>query len=172
MTDLFSRFTTISRTAIISAIMAVALPGCSRIDDKRLPPVPVYINFTTIGDWSIYGVAGAGSYRYFIKADRQPAGYPYSAANYTGFGGVLLIGDIHSNPIAYDMACPVECRSDIRISVNDTDFKAECPVCHSVYDVITNYGTPLSGPALSKGYGLTKYYVGPGLNGEHMVISR
>lgn len=165
-------FSTISRTAIIPAIMAVAFTGCNRIDDKRLPPVPVYINFTTVGDWNIYGVAGAGSYRYFIKPERQPTGYPYSASNFTGFGGVLLIGDIHGNPIAYDMACPVECRADVRIRMIDNELKAECPVCHSIYDVVTNYGTPLSGPAHSDGYGLTKYYVGPGMSGEHMVISR
>ncbi len=162
----------ISRTAIVSVMMAVALSACKRIDDQRLPPVPVYVNFTTIGDWNIYGVAGAGSYRYFIKAERQPAGYPYSAANYTGFGGLLLIGDIHGNPIAYDLACPVECRSDVRIRMLDDELKAECPVCHSVYDVVTNYGAPLSGPAHTDSYGLTKYYVGPGFDGQYFVISR
>lgn len=155
--------------ALALAVMAV---GCHTIDDDRIPPLNVYVNFNTVGDWTEYGVPGAGSYRRFIKQDRIPANYPYSALSATGFGGVLLVGDVHNQPVAYDLACPVECKSNVRIQVNEQALNAECPVCHSTYDIVTNYGYPLSGKAAEKGYGLQRYHVSPGLNGEYMVITR
>lgn len=135
--------------------------------------MPVYIPFASVGVWDLYGVSGAGQYRYFIMSEKKPANYPYTATCATGFGGVLLISDIHSQPVAYDLACPVECKATTRIAVDSEQLIAECPVCHSTYDVITNYGYPLSGPAAEKGYGLQKYYVSTASSGTtYMVISR
>lgn len=156
---------------MIAAVL-MALSACHSIDDDRIPPMNVYLNFNTVGDWTLYGVPGAGSYRSFIKRDRVPSGYPYSALSATGFGGVLLVGDLHGQPVAYDLACPVECRSDVLIKVDAQALNAECPVCHSTYDLITNYGYPLSGKAAEKGYGLQRYHVAPGRNGEYMVVTR
>ena len=47
-----------------------------------------------------------------------------------------------------------------------------CPKCGSHYDVFVNYGSPTSGPAAKSGFGLTRYMVGSGPNGEYRVISR
>ncbi len=160
------------RSALVAATVAVAAMGCAHIDDDRIPAVPVRIAFNNVGEWNVYGVAGAGDYRRFIKQERVPEGFPYTAMTNTGFGGVLLICDIHNNNVAYDLACPVECRADVRINVLKEELKAECPVCHSVYDIVTNHGQPLSGPAAEKHYGLRKYYVGPGSAGEYMMVFR
>lgn len=157
---------------LTAALTALTAMGCERINDDRIPVMPVRIAFYNVGEWNIYGVAGAGDYRYFIREDRIPEGYPFTAMTYTGFGGVLLICDIHGNPAAYDLACPVECRADVRINVLRDELKAECPVCHSVYDIVTNHGQPLSGPAAEKHYGLRKYFVGPGSAGEYMLVFR
>lgn len=134
--------------------------------------MPVYVPFYTIGDWNIYGTPGAGSFRYFIKEQFQPQGFNYSAISATGYGGVLLIGDVHGRPVAYDLACPVECKQSIRVRVMAENLVAECPQCHSTYDLITNYGYPLSGPAAKDGFGLQRYYVVDGNNGEYRVITR
>ena len=160
------------RAMLVAATGAIVATGCTHIDDDRIPLVPVRIAFNNVGEWNVYGVAGAGDYRRFIKQERVPEGFPYTAMTYTGFGGVLLICDIHSNAVAYDLACPVECRADVRINVLKEELKAECPVCHSVYDIVTNHGQPLSGPAAEKHYGLRKYYVGPGSAGEYMLVFR
>lgn len=160
------------RAMLVAATVTIAAAGCNRIDDDRIPLVPVRIAFNNVGEWNVYGVAGAGDYRRFIKQERVPEGFPYTVMTYTGFGGVLLICDIHSNAVAYDLACPVECRADVRINVLKEELKAECPVCHSVYDIVTNHGQPLSGPAAEKHYGLRKYYVGPGSGGEYMLVFR
>lgn len=157
--------------ALAAALLACA--GCHTIDDDRIPPTAVYVPFNTIGEWQVYGVGGALDYRYFIKAERQPAGFPYTQLSQTGYGGVLLACDVNGQPVAYDLACPVECRSDVRIRVVSGESYAECPVCHSTYSVFsTPYGYPLSGRAAEMGWGLRIYSVAPGAMGEYMSVRR
>lgn len=146
--------------------------GCHHIDDDRIPVMPVYIPFSSVGVWDLYGVSGAGQYRYFIKSEGKPSNYPYTVTSATGFGGVLLMSDIHSQPVAYDLACPVECKATTRIAVDSDELIARCPVCGSTYDVITNYGYPLSGPAAERGYGLQRYNVSLATGTTYMVITR
>lgn len=153
-------------------VMAALLTACHHIDDDRIPPAAVHIAFNTIGDWHTWGVAGVGQPRSFILADRTPAGFPYTALSQTGFGGVMLIGDIHGNPVAYDLSCPYEAKPTVRVRFVPSDMTVECPVCHSIFEVVTNYGQPLSGPAADRGYGLRRYNVGPGFAGEYMVVTR
>ncbi len=150
--------------------VAAAVSSCHHIDDDRIPPAAVHIAFNTVGDWHTWGVAGVGQPRMFVLELKEPSGFPYTALSRTGFGGVMLIGDIHGNPVAYDLACPVEARASTRVRFVKDDMTVECPVCHSVYEVVTNFGQPLAGPAAQRGYGLRRYQVGPGLSGEYMVV--
>jgi len=160
----------------VAAVIAIGLvvAACHHIKNDRLPPVPVNLVFYTVSDWDLYGTPGALSSKEFVKTPelRIPEDYPYTALNQTGFGGILLVGDIYGAPVAYDMACPVEMKSDVRIHVDHETNKAVCDRCGSVFDVFTNYGYPLSGPAAESGWGLTRYYVGAGRNNEYMVVSR
>ena len=153
-------------------LLATSLCACHHIDDKRTPPAPVWIPFNTEPDWTEYGTPGALDYKTFIKGVITPGGLPQTALMQTGFGGVLLVADISGQPVAYDLACPVENLSNVRIDIDTDSNEAFCEKCGSRYSVFTNYGTALSGPARDRGYGLTKYYVGPGPNGEYRVISR
>lgn len=162
------------RRVVAAAVLfaAVAMPGCKHIDDQRIPPAPVNLTFNTIAEWNAYGVTAALGSRRYIKSEKVPANFPYTALSMTGFGGVLIVGDILGAPRAYDLACPVECKADVRIVVDNAAANAYCPKCGSVYDIFTNYGTPLSGPAHEYGYGLQKYYVGAGSQGQYMVVLR
>lgn len=151
---------------LISALLLCAASSCDSVDDDRIPPYPVSLTFETIGNWELYGVSGAGQYRSFIytNTERIPANYPFKGLDRTGFGGLLLICDPNGEYLAYDLACPVEVRSDVRIYV-DTDNAlagmARCPKCHSTYNLFS-YGTPASGEALQKKYGLQRYHVSIG----------
>lgn len=156
--------------ALLTAVVAVT--ACHTLDDDRIPPMPVRLTFNTVADWNRYGVTGALDHKRFIKDERVPSDFPYVALSQTGFGGILLVGDVHGAPRAYDLACPVECKRDVRITVDTEINKARCPKCGSVYDVYTNYGHPLEGPAAELGYGLQQYYVGAGAQGEYMVVMR
>ncbi|MDE6321981.1 MAG: hypothetical protein K2L93_06740 [Muribaculaceae bacterium] len=160
-----------STSFIAIAITALVVGGCDHLDNNRIPVVDVRVPFTTIGDWETYGVSGAYQYRYFIKGERIPSGYPYTQLTFTGFGGVLLCADYMGNPVAYDLACPVECKNNVRIQVDPQTHIARCPVCGSEYEVCTlNYGYPISGPAADYGYRLAVYNVTPGPAGEYRVI--
>ena len=159
--------------AALTAAAIVLLPSCNKLDDDRIPPVPVSIVFQTQGMWESYGVPGATDYREFIASKRLPAGFPYTAMTYTGFGGVLLVCDILGDPQAFDLSCPVEARQDTRIAIDRDENVARCAVCGSTYDVFGNYGTPLSGPAVDMHYALTRYHVNRGSGAlEYIVVSR
>lgn len=158
--------------SFLICVLALGASSCKSLDDDRIPPAPVRITFPTVAEWQIYGTPGATDYKRFIKSEKIPSNYPWTALTETGYGGVLLCSDVHGAPVAYDLSCPVEIRPDIRIIVDNEAMNAYCPKCHSVYDIFTNYGQPLSGPAAEDGYGLQKYYVGAGAAGEYMVVSR
>lgn len=141
--------------------LLISTTSCEDIDNHRLPPVAVNIVFSTLGDWTTYGVAGPGQSRQFIKAERIPAGYFYKESEFTGFGGVLLLCDPNGSYTAFDLACPVECRANIRVEWETGTQQAgimRCPECGSRYDVYS-YGTAVSGKALEYKYGLEPYHV-------------
>lgn len=167
-----ARATRMGRTVwgVVAIVLAMGAAGCSRLDNQRIPPAPVNIPFATVGDWNVNGIGGALDYKRFIKEDLVPTSYHYSAMSATGFGGVLLVGDVNGVAMAYDLSCPVECRRDVRIYVDTESMTGECPKCHSRYDIFSLGGHPLSGEAAREGYGLRCYHVGPG-RGDYMIVT-
>ncbi len=158
--------------AVVATFFAgLVLSACSHLEDKRTPPAAVWIAFNTEQDWNTYGTPSALDHKTFIKGVLN-GGLPQTATMQTGFGGVLLVGDILGNPIAYEMACPVENKKDVTIKVDNDINDAYCPKCKSRYSIYSNYGIPTSGKALEYNYGLTKYSVISGPNGEYRVITR
>lgn len=165
---------------LLSACAALALGSCDTLDDDRIPYQPVSINLSDIGMWNTYGVAGYGQHRRFIRQTGEPANFTYSAATYTGFGGVLLIGgmDAYTNdtnvPLAYDLACPVECRRDVRVAIDSSTLEAVCPECGSRYNVCEAGGAPVGGPALTgeHKYRLQPYVCVPSQLGGYTITRR
>ncbi len=131
--------------------------GCDNYDDQRLPARPVHIEIYS-AQWSVYGVHGYMEWQTFVK-NSLPKGYSWAANSYSGFGGVLLICGLNNQLLAYDMACPVECKSNVQVTVDEEADVAVCNACGSTYDVFNGYGQPLSGRAQEKKYGLTSYQV-------------
>lgn len=159
------------KKTLLSLLSVIFLTACHSVNDDRIPYAPVRIPFSTQAMWETYGVTGALDHQRFILNDGIPANFPFTSLTYTGFGGVLLCGDIHGNPVAYDLACPVERERNVRIIVDTEAANAYCPKCHSIYDVFSNYGSPLAGEAAQLGYGLRRYSVSAGLQGEYRVIT-
>ncbi len=154
----------------LAAWLAIGgLSGCHSVDDDRIPWAPVSIPFQNVGEWNTYGVGGATDTRRFIKSEKVPSGFPYTVAMATGFGGVLLVCDYNNAYLAYDLACPVERKQTTRINVDTSENVGRCPVCGSTYDIFRT-GGPLSGPAATEGYALTRYIVSAGFSGEYMLI--
>lgn len=142
------------------SVLMLGVQSCTKINDNQIPSYPVNLNLSTAGYWQTYGVTSPGTYRVFNKSERIPTNYPYNANIYTGFGGVLLVCDIYtSEPMAYDMSCPVERRADVRVSIDESSYEAVCAKCGSHFDVMTGWGTPVSGKALTEKVGMTRYSV-------------
>ena len=154
------------------------LSGCDSTDNDRIPAYPVQIMLNNPGLWNTYGVAAYGESRNFIRQTHTPSNFPFLESTYTGFGGILLImgmnpfdaGDVI--PLAYDLACPVECKEYIRVYVDPETLAAACPECGSHYDVTLGGGSPTAGPALtgSVKYALQRYNAYP--SGGGYVIAR
>ncbi len=163
-----------SKSALLkfaTALVAVVLSACHTLDDNRIPVMPVYIAFNTIAEWNAYGVAGAMDYAYFNIEERIPRNYPYTAMSSTGYGGILLVSDVLGEPMAFDMACPVEVKRAVRVDVDKKTMLARCPMCGSEFDVFSLMGHPSSGPAAEKGYGLRRYSVISGSGNTYRRIS-
>jgi len=77
-----------------------------------------------------------------------------------GFGGILVtngyFGSALYNIYAYDLACPMEAPDRVSRLVPDDIGQAECPVCHTVYNISDGNGFPVSG---SSPYPLKSYRV-------------
>lgn len=169
-------------TGVISLLILVCgAASCERVDSDRIPVMPVNISLGDAGTWNTYGVSGYGASRKFIlsKDTREPSGFPYSQSSATGFGGILLINGMEpysmetDTPLAYDLACPVERESDVRVRVEGDLYEAVCPVCGSRYDVTMGGGGPLSGPAASHDtkYGLRRYKCLPSGSGGYIITN-
>lgn len=153
--------------------------SCNTVNDDRIPSFPVSINLASPDVWTVYGVSGYGSYRTFIKPLRVPSNFPYTEKTYTGYGGVLLVCGVNQFtneagvPLAYDLACPVEVKPDVRVKMEAEGLTAVavCPQCGSKFDVIEGSGGPIkdSGPAFSEKLGLRRYECSPGIYGGYYI---
>ncbi len=157
-------------SCLIPVALAVMTCACSHVDDERIPAASVNVELSSHGYWDIYGVHGLGQSKRFIKSERIPADFPFTAMTFTGFGGILLVTDLANQPLAYDLACPFEVSPTVRVDFNPDNLNAECPQCHSVYNVCEYQGSAVSGPAYERKYGLRRYRVLPAATGGYNIV--
>ncbi|GHS96720.1 hypothetical protein FACS189421_02250 [Bacteroidia bacterium] len=114
--------------------VALLLLSCDEELISRIPNAPVEISvYLKIEQQLLYATES------FVKVGGK--------VRSIGFGGVLLIygfdmngGDVGTF-YAYDLACPYEVDSNTRV-IPDTEGKATCPRCGSVYDTMWGTGFP------------------------------
>lgn len=171
--------------SVLAVLASLCITSCNTVDSDRIPAYAVNISLTPVSVWQTYGVTSFGDTRRFVRELHEPSNFAWLERTRTGFGGVLLVCGMdpfttESNvPIAYDLACPVECKSNVRVAmvtVEEYPFPvAQCPECKSRYDVIEGGGRPLSGKALTSNYGLRIYGcmpVDPTKGGGYLVMNR
>lgn len=83
-----------------------------------------------------------------------------------GFGGILLYAGFDENYYAFDLACPYEADSSVKIKPNELG-QAVCETCGSVYDISYGIGNPVEGPSKEA---LKRYKTS--LQGDYIYISK
>lgn len=142
---------------LVIVALALLMVGCEHGDFDRIPSAAVRIEFGNAVTWSVYGVAAYPDNKEFIKSENKPKGFTYVANSFTGYGGVLLLCDPTNTVRAYDLSCPVERSTKVRIKFDEENLVLRCDACGSTYDVTT--GSPLSGSAHTHRYFLQPYAV-------------
>lgn len=173
-----NRLYRICAAAIVTAAALIFPASCSNdVDNDRIPAARVYVPFTTIGDWNLYGVHAAMESRRFVPQLREPAGYVWTAIASAGYGGVLLTSDVYGSLWVFDLACPVERDPQVRVAVAKGGTDARCPKCGSTYDVFgtggRGRGVALTGPAAAKNknYSLRLYNIAFGADGRYALLT-
>lgn len=125
--------------------------------DLRLNLSTVYINFrNSVNDTLVFDP-------YDEIYNEQP-GYGVYAV---GYGGILVYTDLDGNYMAFDLCCPYETESKVRVYPNESG-EAVCKKCGSKF--ILYYGGAVSqGPSK---YPLKKYqaYKQNTTSGEYLII--
>jgi nitrite reductase/ring-hydroxylating ferredoxin subunit len=89
-----------------------------------------------------------------------------TAVDRIGFGGILVYTGFDGEYYAFDMSCPYEHQTNVRVYPNDLG-QAVCEGCGSVFDIGYGIGNPSSGKAKEV---LKKYKTT--LSGDVLYISR
>ena len=156
-------------TAFLALLLTIMSASCDHIDNKAVPQFTVRIDLGNYALWNTYGVNGVGDYRIFNREKNIPANFPYNVNTFTGYGGVLLMMGAEE-PLAYDLACPVESSHDIILSIDNENLDAVCPKCGSHYNPLTGAGGPVRGVAINNKVGMRQYRVLPN-NGGYIIVN-
>lgn len=161
-----------------AVLVAVAAVSCAKSPGSRIPAMPVYVSFSTAGDWHLYGVLAPMETRVFNIGAHLPSGFTYTGQSATGYGGLLLVGTYAYSgnlqvtlPAVYDRSCPIEALPDVTVEVARGATVAKCPKCGSTYDIFGGLGLPKSGPAAEQGYMLRSYRITTG-TWPYVLITR
>ena len=129
---------------LILLLITIIATSCDGGDRDRIPAAAVRVEFANQAMWDQYGVSGSFIHR---------------LSSATGYGGLMLITNEHGVPYVYDLCCPVEINSNIRIEFDENNLCLRCPKCGSTYDITT--GGPMTGTAKDGRYFLQSYNIAP-----------
>ena len=134
-------------------MLFLSLFACGRYQSS-IPESPVFMrrNLNTIN------CLFPGDYYYITE--------PQTASDRLGYGGLLLVRGFDDQYYAYDLACPVECRTDVRVGQPSEVLEVVCPQCGESYQLGFGLGTPSTGIS---GEGLRRYSVSVDVNNEVLV---
>lgn len=126
--------------------------ACEERFTSTIPNASVNLTIDLIDEQLIL----APSYKEYIKP--EDTSFPLATDRF-GFGGILVVHGFGMNSInlyVYDLACPNEAQSNVRVKPQDHGLQAKCPECGAVYDIANGWGNPISGSE----YGLRRYNIG------------
>jgi len=103
---------------------AIFLLTCCNANRSPIPDMPVRLEFNiTAVAPQLYAFGGFAEFT-----------VPQHATQYLGFGGILVFHTIDGRYCAFDMSCPYEALSDVRVHCDNTGI-ARCESCKSAFYV-------------------------------------
>lgn len=122
--------------SIVPFFLLLFLCGCENKNQTHIPDVPVFLRLSLTIQYP--------TFRHTVNDTLvfvQPRiGYEWQ--DRLGFGGVLVvigIGDRGTNYFAYDLSCPYEAKSTVRV-YPDADGVARCRACGSEFYLTDGWG--------------------------------
>lgn len=134
---------------------AALLTNCEGYESS-IPAMPVYLKCNLYLSSNLKDVGG---FHYVTKA---------GGTDRIGFGGILIVHAFDGNYYAFDLACPVEAKENVRIGKPDESLICTCDSCGEQYDTGLGLGSPLKG--ISKEY-LRRYSVSLDEN-NNIIVTR
>ena len=132
-------------TYILFPCFAIFIPdSCSHNAESSIPDYPVDLQLDLNGEYATF----RNSYGGILIFDKRK-----KEKDKIGFGGILVCTNYEGKYLAFDLACPYEAKSNIRVEIDG--LSALCRKCGSGFDIYTGeFAHPQKGPAKQ---GLKKY---------------
>ena len=125
----------------IASIVATLLVGLVTAGTEPNPldnsPVARRLDLT-FNDKALRTVPSAATYTHYS----HPISSAYRAF---GFGGVLVVHGVDAEFYAFDLSCPYENRSSVRVEPDSDIIYAVCPQCGTKYLINDGSGVPVEG---------------------------
>lgn len=126
---------------LIAGFTGWIFPSCDETFISTIPDYPVYLELNLTASYPTF------------SSPNQSLTFetPIKATDRLGYGGIVVYIDFEGEYRAFDMACPNEAKTDIRVYPNDLG-QLVCEECSSVYDISYGIGNPIEGPAYEQTY--------------------
>ncbi len=133
-------------------ILSLFLSSCEDKNQMRIPNVPVFLKLNLTTEYPTF-IDNINDTLLFVRPR-----IGHEREDYLGFGGILVVVGIGKNGtqyFAYDLTCPYEVQSNVRIFPKD-DGTAQCKKCGSEFYLTDGWGRVSKAPSK---WALKRYHV-------------
>ena len=120
------------RNIVVVTMTCLFIAGCDDTYISSIPDYPVYLELNLVTTYPIFRNSINKSMTFLT---------PITAIERIGYGGVLVYTGFDGAYYAFDMSCPYEHKSTVRVYPNELG-QAICEKCGTVYDIGYGVGNP------------------------------
>jgi len=117
---------------VVVIMTCLFIAGCDDTYISSIPDYPVYLELNLVTTYPIFRNSINKSMTFLT---------PITAIERIGYGGVLVYTGFDGAYYAFDMSCPYEHKSTVRVYPNELG-QAICEKCGTVYDIGYGVGNP------------------------------
>ena len=120
------------RNIVVVTMTCLFIAGCDDTYISSIPDYPVYLELNLVTTYPIFRNSINKSMTFLT---------PVTAIERIGYGGILVYTGFDGAYYAFDMSCPYEHKSTVRVYPNELG-QAICEKCGTVYDIGYGVGNP------------------------------